>query len=331
MVCCAKPYQCIEDKIIDKLLRSKHYIGRNICTTDPDVYFKNKKICEIIDKLRYGSNNEKLIHKIKQILRRQKLNIDGGSADTIYLCNQRLDLGKAGSTMAELDYKCYPHKKIDGGNAMDIYPKENILDLGLASSDKATLQAGGYHGENADGGDAKQDKCRIIIDLQGASRVTYGEYIVAPTLYYGNGAILEVEEYIDYNVDGGDATVNPYKRQIELGSAREQPFGKDLLGPSEFTSDKALLQYGKYSEYYLDGGKADKDYNNKNIDLGSAFEQEILTIEELPANIKTNQDSVISKKYSKAAKLKSEQFSGAFVSAGKARACGKYLDVGASA
>jgi len=279
MGCCAKPYQSVENKIIDKLLRSKHYIGRDIRTTDPDIYFKNKAICEIIDKLRYGEHNEKLIHRIKSILKKQKIKIDGGDAESIYPCYQHLDLGKAGSTVAELDYKCYPHKKINGGSAMDIYTRENILDLGKASSDTAEIQIDEDIEKEVDCGYAKQEKCLRQIDLGGAQAKIYGEYIL-------------------------DSTV--------------------------CDSGKAILQIGKNLGYNLDGGSSLRVIREK-IDLGCARNMEYTFVEEIPANIQKYNDAIIQRDYSKPAKLKSEEFSGAFLSGGKARTCGKYIDLGGSA
>jgi len=164
---CVNSEMSFENKIIDTLLRSKYYMGRNFHTTDSDAYFKNKEICKIIDKLRYEDHNEILISKIKAILRRLKIKLDGGESDSIYKCNEHLDLGNAGSSSAELNYRGYCHKKINGGNAFNC--NSETLDLGLASSDKAYIKIENI-GRKVNGGHAESKYCRQI-DLGDAEEI----------------------------------------------------------------------------------------------------------------------------------------------------------------
>jgi len=181
---CVRSEMSIENKIIDRLLRSKYYMGRNFRTSDPDAYLKNKNICKIIDKLRYEDHNEILISKIKAILCRVKIKLDGGNSDSLYKCNELLDLGNAGSGLANLNYKGYCHTKINGGNAMDIDCNKEILDLGLASSDKAYIQIDNI-GRKVNGGHAESKYCRKI-DL-GDAEETISKY------FQGTDANLKIK------------------------------------------------------------------------------------------------------------------------------------------
>lgn len=140
MVCCIKKQsRSLKYKIIDKLLRSKDYLGRDVCIKDPEAFLKNERICKLIDIIRYEDSDE-LIRKIIEKLRRSKILIDGGDAATTYKYYERLDLGGAGCPVAELDIKGCEFRNIDGGNAFDQYSEKYKLDLGFSSSDKATIE-----------------------------------------------------------------------------------------------------------------------------------------------------------------------------------------------
>lgn len=92
-----KHYTDFESKIICKLISSPYYIGRAASRKcySPEVYLKNKRLCKLIDKLRYGGGH-------------RCLHLDGGNAPEI----------------------CIVRKILDGGNAPEISIVRTILDLG---------------------------------------------------------------------------------------------------------------------------------------------------------------------------------------------------------
>ena len=114
MECCETCNQCrksFENKIIDLLLRSKDYIGRgHIDIDDPDRLSKNKKLCMVIDRIRYGHHNNVLIQKILEKYKNRKIHINGGQANSKYYYFQKLDLGNASSTIEE---QCGPNIATD--------------------------------------------------------------------------------------------------------------------------------------------------------------------------------------------------------------------------
>jgi hypothetical protein len=164
---CIKQKRPFEHKIIDKLLRSKYYLGRNIHTSDCDAYLKNKQLCNLIDKIRYEDSDE-LIRKIKKKLRESKIKIDGGNSDSIYKFYERIDLGNAGCLGAELNIKGCNFRKIDGGNSFE-QCTENTLDLGFASSHTATIEFPKCLDHNINGGYSDSSYCpNSSIDFGGA-------------------------------------------------------------------------------------------------------------------------------------------------------------------
>jgi len=169
MVCCVKKQsRSFEYKVIDKLLRSKDYLGRDASIKDPEACLKNKRICKLIDRIRYEDSDE-LIRKIREKVKGSKILIDGGDADTIYKFYQRLDLGNAGCPVAELDVKGCEFREIDGGNSFDQYPEKYILDLGFSSSGKATIEFPGDINEYINCGYSDSIyRPKNTIDLRGA-------------------------------------------------------------------------------------------------------------------------------------------------------------------
>jgi len=187
-----------EYKIIGKLLRSKEYLGRNIHTSESEAYLKNKKICNLIDKIRY-CHSEELIRKIKKKLRESKLTIDGGDSASKYTLYQRIDLGAAGCPVANLEGPGIPFAKleiekclgkIDGGNSFDFYAEEYRIELGRASSGKADIQIPTHSNCDIDGGYSDDVYCpNTTIDLGGAADQFFVPY------QYGNAKIQSKEEY----------------------------------------------------------------------------------------------------------------------------------------
>lgn len=93
---CKPRIHSFENKMIDLLLRSKDYIGRgHISTDDPDKVIKNRNICKIIDRIRYGSDSKEIIMLLREKFKNRKLLIDGGNASSVYYYFKKIDLGNA--------------------------------------------------------------------------------------------------------------------------------------------------------------------------------------------------------------------------------------------
>ena len=90
-----KHYTEFESKLICKLISSPYYIGRGAsckCYT-PDLYLKNKRLCKLIDILRYkkirrgcGCSHHTICNCI---------HLDGGSAPAVCGFKKVFDLGNA--------------------------------------------------------------------------------------------------------------------------------------------------------------------------------------------------------------------------------------------
>jgi hypothetical protein len=97
-----KHVPCFEDRIICKLLKSPHYLGRGYSCKykHPEKYIKNLQLCNLIDNIRY-KNGKREIFEARQ--KSAKLNyngfvqpyLSGGSASTVYDFGDKLDLGNA--------------------------------------------------------------------------------------------------------------------------------------------------------------------------------------------------------------------------------------------
>lgn len=164
--CHIKHVHCFESKVICKLIQSKHYVGRGcVSKLKPTEYIKNKKICDLIDKLRYCKEDKRIIDAKAKFA---KIHYDGfispflngGPANATYALGEIVDLGNASPPSATqhdiceyihknkhieeiyvkdnchkqetaiLHYDSYNHCRLDGGSANSIYCLNERIDLG---------------------------------------------------------------------------------------------------------------------------------------------------------------------------------------------------------
>jgi len=249
-----------ENVIIAKLLKSSYYLGRNHQTHDK----KNKRICEVIDILRYdddGTLLNKFIKSDKFLIKylgfdyTNDHDVDCGNARTIYIERKKIDNGGAGNTdPAELYYKGFDKPKLNGGHASSIYKPKNRVDLkgaleqeifnckydklfklqGPERTGKANIEYPGFNKNEINGG-YSTDLCELkeVIDLRGA--------LEQDMPYVKHKKII---------VNGGRANSKfPVEDQVDFRGAA--------------TDDLAEIDCESFSEDEIDGGYAENIHRRK--------------------------------------------------------------------
>jgi len=287
-----KHVHCFESKVICKLIQSKDYIGRgHVSKLNPTVYIKNKKICDLIDKLRYYDGDKRIIEARTKLA---KIHYDkftspflnGGPANAIYAMDQVIDLGNASppsatkdepceyihkdkhireiisiphdNTAAILHYDSYKHCLLDGGGARSVYSIKESIDLGdsgfFNTSQPAILNNPEITQRYLDGGSAVTAyfSASQLIDLGNSS---------APSIM-NESAILHDPTFAGSLLDGGLASsLYGIGNITDLGNA-SSPSNMNL---------SAIINDSTYTDAFLDGGYSITTYTiNTIINLGNA-------------------------------------------------------------
>jgi hypothetical protein len=249
-----------ENVIIAKLLKSVFYIGRNDRNQDK----KNKRICEVIDTLRYdddGTLLNKFIKSEKFLIKYIGFDYTGeddddcSNAHTICVDRKKIHNGGAGNTdPAQLYYKGFDKPNLNGGHASSIYKPKNRVDLKGALEQeilnckydklfeaedpdligKANIEYPGFNKNKIDGGYSTDlYEFKDIIDLR--------------------GALHEELPYVKHkkiNVNGGRACSEfPLEDQVDFCGAE--------------TAELAKVECENFSDTEIDGGYAENIHRKK--------------------------------------------------------------------
>jgi hypothetical protein len=249
-----KHYSYFESEEICKLINSPDYLGRGYVgrNKDAEKYIKNKRICKLIDELRYNVvvKEPKSLKKISAKLHYAgsiDSDLNGGNAKTSYGPCDKLNLGGAGS-------ECYePSINLDD-DTFSCFSEEN--------NNSAKLHYRGFRESQLNGGNAKAlYETRHKLDLGDAGPECY-EPLHKLCEEKDNSAKLHYKDFKHSHLNGGNAkTSYGSGNKLDLGSAGLEPYNHH----------NAKLHCKEFNEKQLNGGNAKTWYApNNRLDLGTS-------------------------------------------------------------
>lgn len=249
-----KHYSYFESEEICKLINSPDYLGRGYVgkNKDAEKYIKNKRICKLIDELRYNvvTKEPKSLKKISANLHYAgsiASDLNGGNAKASYRSRDKLNLGDAGS-------ECYePSINLDD-DSLSSFSEEN--------NNSAKLHYKAFRESQLNGGNARASYgTRDKLDLGDAGAECY-EPIHKVSEEKHNSAKLHYKEFKHTHLNGGNAKVSYGPgNKLDLGSAGLEPYNHH----------HANLHCKEFNEKHLNGGNAKTWYApNNRLDLGTS-------------------------------------------------------------
>jgi len=291
-----------EGKIISKLINSPDYLGREYLCKDKnsEKYIKNRRICKLIDEIRYNNGLQKIQYAKKHSANINhkgisQSHINGGNASTIYNSKGQLDLGDAGPLIKRATDIFVPHidnrnkqvcNFLDSTLPQKVYsPKDTIANLHYKEFRETQINGGNastiYNSTGkldlGDAGlipdrDCNVDPPHIDTDCSEKSQVPRG-----------HSANLHYKEFRETKINGGNAsTIYNSKGQLDLGNAGLIPHRDCNVGHPDIDTNcseksqisrghSANLHYKEFKQTQINGGNASTIYNSTGqLDLGNA-------------------------------------------------------------
>jgi len=301
-----------EGKIISKLINSPDYLGREYLCKDKnsEKYIKNRRICKLIDEIRYNNGLQKIQYAKKHSANINhkgisQSHINGGNAFTIYNSKGQLDLGDAGPLIKRATDIFVPHidnrnkqvcNFLDSTLPQKVYsPKDTIANLHYKEFRETQINGGNastiYNSTGkldlGDAGLIPDRDCNVghpDIDTNCSEKSQISR---------GHSANLHYKEFKQTQINGGNAyTTYSLADEMDLGDSRppihihgenyilsNQPC--NILDENKsicvsnitlYTDDcSANLHYSNFTQSNLNGGNAYTIYNStEHLDLGNS-------------------------------------------------------------